>query len=215
MICLNCGFENLDGTRYCARCGADIIELDWRSARPGTEKWKKYERMGFPMEQSPRAVPGLPEAHYSVFLDQDERQITVSGAIWENRDIEITLYREKTGEKIVISVESEVLGKGSQASCRIDGNPAISRAHVNIFRMGNRVFVEDMNSINHTFVNGVQITTPVEVSDGARIQLADELFTMRITVRKQSEAPGRIFCSNCGEELPVGTVYCGKCGARV
>lgn len=218
MICLNCGFENTDGARYCARCGADIIELDWRSARPGTKKWKDYERRGFPMEKHPRATPvaeEFPEAYYSVFVDQNDRQITVSHGIWQDDDLEITLHRERTGEDIVISGNPEVVGKGSRASCRIDGNPAISRTHMNIFREGDRVFVEDMNSSNHTFVNGVRIYSPVEVRNGTGIQLADELFTIHIRTKGQAPDAGGRFCENCGARIEPGNNYCGKCGAKV
>ena len=223
MICLNCGQENKDGTVYCSRCGADIIALDVRSARPGTAKWKKYVKLGYIDEAGvldPLRFPEdeFPEAHFSIFLDPvQDQQITVSEDLWRTSGTEISLTRLRTNETFRIDQDQTVIGKVSQAMCRIDGNPAISRTHLNIFRQEGQVFVEDLNSSNHTYVDGRMIDAPVQVRDDSRIQMADEMFVLHIKEKKtpmpSSNGPG--FCMNCGGKLSPGAKFCMNCGAKV
>lgn len=241
MICLNCGCDNKEGTILCRNCGADILELDVRSARPGTAKWKKYVKLGYiheyaelnlPHQQNAFEEEEFPEAHYSIFLDADQaQQITVSKDLYAGGAQELSLTRVRTGEVFRIDQDQTVFGKGSQAACRIDGNPAISRTHLNLFRQEGCVYVEDLHSSNHTYVDGRQIDAPVQVRDGSRIQMADEMFVLHIGEAKKPALTGSAGaaapsgagtsagtqgrCAFCGGELSPGAKFCRNCGRRV
>lgn len=89
------------------------------------------------------------------------------------------LTRYKTGEKIWIDANIFKLGKEKDYVnyCILD-NPAISRSHADIVRQGDQFFVVDQNSLNHTFVNGVEVASKqmVALQTGTEIRLADEIF---------------------------------------
>ena len=60
-----------------------------------------------------------------------------------------------------------VIGRGIQVDLHID-DPALSRAHVRFFAKEGRVFVEDLESTNGTFVNEQEIDT-------AELRIGDEV----------------------------------------
>ena len=103
------------------------------------------------------------------------------------RDLQLTkayLIRCKTGEKICINTNIFKLGKEKDYVnyCILD-NPAISRSHADIVRQGEQFFIVDQNSLNHTFVNGVEIASKqmVALQTGTEIRLADERFEFAIS----------------------------------
>lgn len=103
------------------------------------------------------------------------------------RDMQLTkacLTRCKTGEKICIDTNIFKLGKEKDYVnyCILD-NPAISRSHADIVRQGDKFFIVDQNSLNHTFVNGVEIVAKqmVALQTGTEIRLADERFEFTIS----------------------------------
>ena len=64
----------------------------------------------------------------------------------------------------------------------------VSRKHARITRQGNQFFIEDLNSSNGTFVNGVRISnTPSPIRTGARIQLGRSV-TLRFETELEDEA---------------------------
>lgn len=86
------------------------------------------------------------------------------------------IYRLKTNEKISITDDSFTLGKGSQADYIISGNSAISRCHARIVRHDNQYYLEDLDSSNHTYVNGVMLQEETLLTDGTVFKMADEEF---------------------------------------
>lgn len=96
------------------------------------------------------------------------------------------LIRENTGEKIWIDTNIFKLGKEKDYVnyCILD-NPTISRSHADIVKQGEQFFIVDQNSLNHTFVNGVEIIPKqmVELPTGTEIRLADERFQFTIVYK--------------------------------
>ncbi|SHO52816.1 DUF6382 domain-containing protein [Anaerocolumna xylanovorans] len=60
----------------------------------------------------------------------------------------------------------------------IGDNAAVSRSHASILTKGNNVYIIDTNSKNHTYINGQQISSNVEIplKHGMKILLANEEF---------------------------------------
>lgn len=86
------------------------------------------------------------------------------------------VYRLKTDEKIAVTADAFVLGKGSQADYIIGGNSAISRTHVRISKRDDHYYLEDLGSSNHTYVNDDLLKGEVALEDGMLFQMADETF---------------------------------------
>lgn len=65
---------------------------------------------------------------------------------------------------------------GRDAACCniiITGEQSVSRQHCRLFRRGMMCYVEDLQSYNHTFVNGAMIGAPVSLRKGDRLRLGN------------------------------------------
>lgn len=93
----------------------------------------------------------------------------------------IRLVRVKDpSEVICVTGDSFILGKSRKADYSIGGNPAISRIHAHIYRIGCDYYIEDRNSLNHTFVDEEMITGPYKLRNGLVIRLANEDFILKM-----------------------------------
>ena len=93
----------------------------------------------------------------------------------------IRLVRVKDpSEVICVTGDSFILGKSRKADYSIGGNPAISRIHAHIYRIGNDYYIEDRNSLNHTYVDEEMITGPYKLRNGLVIRLANEDFILKM-----------------------------------
>ena len=105
--------------------------------------------------------------------------------IWEEPNVEesnadesvkVYLIRLSNNERIDIKGNSLVMGKGDSADYMIENNRAISRIHAAITGKGAEFFLEDLDSLNHTYLNEEKITKKTKLADGDLIKLADEEF---------------------------------------
>ena len=111
--------------------------------------------------------------------DDDEEEAT--GLLCDdNANIHFpTLLRVLTGEKI--SVDKPVFRLGKEKSFvdySVTSNTAVSRGHADIILRGDRFFVKDLNSKNHTYINDQELPIYIEteIRDGDRLRLANEEF---------------------------------------
>lgn len=89
------------------------------------------------------------------------------------------LLRIKNGERIPITGGIFRLGKEEKfVDYVIHDNEAISRSHANIISRNGQYFLQDNNSTNHSFLNGQQCVSNVELplQDKASIRLGNEEF---------------------------------------
>lgn len=101
----------------------------------------------------------------------------------------ILLYCGKE-ENIQFEIEEEefLIGKNAKA---VDGvlsiSKLVSRVHCRIMKKNRKFFVQDMNSVNHTFVNGEYIPAyeVMELCDGDVLTLAD--VDLRVHVTQQEK----------------------------
>lgn len=89
------------------------------------------------------------------------------------------IKRIKTHEQIIIDKQVFKIGKErSFVDYCVSDNPTVSRSHANIVMENDEYYIIDMNSKNHTFVNGRMISsgTKVKLIHGSRIKLSNEEF---------------------------------------
>jgi pSer/pThr/pTyr-binding forkhead associated (FHA) protein len=89
------------------------------------------------------------------------------------------LVRKNTGEKIIVNRNIFKMGKDkTYVDYCISDNPTISRTHADIIKKPNGYYVKDMDSLNHTFLDGVKLekNEPKKLESGCLIQLANEVF---------------------------------------
>lgn len=112
-------------------------------------------------------------------LNEDDTTLLV-----ENANIHFpTLNNVNTGE--VVKVDKPVFRIGKERSYVdyfVANNNAVSRSHADIITRGNKYFIMDLNSKNHTYVDGqmIPVRCEVEIFEGSRIRIANEEFIYRV-----------------------------------
>ncbi len=103
-----------------------------------------------------------------------------------SREVNASLYliRCSTGERIEITKDPFVLGKGSECDYIIKGNPSVSRMHAKIIKRDGSFYLEDLVSLNHTYAADQQVTEEIRLKNGMELMFADEKFQVEIEVRK-------------------------------
>ena len=98
----------------------------------------------------------------------------------------LTLLSGK-GAGLVIALADApiVIGRTSEATIVIEDD-GLSRKHARFLRMQRQYFVEDLESTNGTFVNGVATTEPVRLDDGDTVQLGSGT-VVRFSLRDEAE----------------------------
>jgi DNA-binding winged helix-turn-helix (wHTH) protein len=81
-----------------------------------------------------------------------------------------------------------VMGRSSGCLVWVDA-AGVSRRHARLRVSGGRAVIEDLGSKNGTLVDGVAVTGPTELHDGARIGLGSALLLFRAFPSDQSTVP--------------------------
>ena len=119
----------------------------------------------------------MPEEGHTILFDAGVSPVQATASA--NRQVQVYLLRERTGERIEVRIPA-VLGRSAKATTRIRGNLVISRIHARIRLDGSQLVIEDLGSANGTRVRGERIPVgmPTVVSDGDEIGLASEPFRL-------------------------------------
>ena len=89
----------------------------------------------------------------------------------------LILERVKTGKQIKVDSGEFTIGKQTENDYVIKDNPMIRRKHARIYQRDCNFWLEDLNSLNHTFVNDKVISEPVKLIPGMKFRLSlDEEF---------------------------------------
>lgn len=93
-----------------------------------------------------------------------------------------TLMRVSTGETVQVTKQVFCIGKADQGvDYKVIGNKSISRRHAYITSINGINYLRDNNSTNHTFLNGTQVYSNVDVPipDNSVIRLSNEEFIFK------------------------------------
>lgn len=112
----------------------------------------------------------------SRFRVDDDSTVTQTGPESERPSMPVThraylvaLVGSHVGEMYPLSEPDMVVGRSSKVDIRLD-EEGISRRHARLVQMGNDFFIEDLKSVNGTFVNGTPIKGQT-LKDGDKIRL--------------------------------------------
>jgi pSer/pThr/pTyr-binding forkhead associated (FHA) protein len=75
----------------------------------------------------------------------------------------------RQGETVPVDTEITV-GRGGGCALILADDQFASTVHARVFRRGNDLFVDDLESRNGTFVNGNRVTTTTRLRRGDRVQ---------------------------------------------
>ena len=89
---------------------------------------------------------------------------------------------DSSGKETEIASDFFILGRSAAKSNHVINNPLVSSAHAQIIKKEGNLFIKDLNSSNHTYVNGTQIgNEAVMLHNGDVIRLAKEEFKVNVS----------------------------------
>ncbi len=153
------------------------VEMEWRYAfdHKGEDS---IEPIPF---DPPEMCPPPKELEQKHFND---KMLYIIKGLLSSQHLPPHLLRLKTNQILYIGSDHCTLGrKDVPGGILISGNNHIGREHAIIIKEKNQYYITDLDSTNHTYVDGAMIAghTIVQIHDKSIIRLADEEFEFRLS----------------------------------
>jgi hypothetical protein len=142
--CPECGFANPEGANYCQKCGAYL---------GGPKEGDEPTTMTYRVDETGEMLP----------VDIDE-VVEESGAA-----LVIRSGGGRAGESFSIDEERVSIGRSPDAGVFLD-DVTVSRNHALLVRRRDGLYIDDLGSLNGTYVNRRRIESH-RLSDGDEIQV--------------------------------------------
>jgi len=141
MHCPECGFANAEGANYCQKCGAFLAEA---------EKQEGDTTAAYQLDETGELKP------------VDMGQVVAEGAT-----LAIRSGGGRAGEVFAVAGERMTIGRSPEAEVFLD-DVTVSRNHALLVRRRDGLYIDDLGSLNGTYVNRRRI-------ESHRLQNGDEL----------------------------------------
>jgi pSer/pThr/pTyr-binding forkhead associated (FHA) protein len=141
MHCPECGFVNQEGANYCQKCGAFLGE--------------------------PKEGGGDTTEVYQVDESGDLRPVDLEEMTHEGATLVIRAGGGRSGEVFNLGGERLTIGRSPEAEIFLD-DVTVSRNHALLVRRRDGLYIDDLGSLNGTYVNRRRI-------ESHRLQNGDEL----------------------------------------
>ena len=140
--CPECGFQNPETANYCARCGSLLVHDENGEAT-----------MAFTPEQAEEQ------------RQPDLEELGVSGPA-----LVVRSGGGRAGETFLVEREETTVGRSPDCDIFLD-DVTVSRRHAVVRRTGAGLEIEDLGSLNGTFLNRKRIESAARLSDGDELQI--------------------------------------------
>jgi pSer/pThr/pTyr-binding forkhead associated (FHA) protein len=142
--CPECGFVNAEGANYCQKCGAFLAEAAAEGEGDTTEVYQ--------VDESGELKP------------VDLEQVTGEGAT-----LVIRSGGGRSGEVFNVSGERMTIGRSPDAEIFLD-DVTVSRNHALLVRRRDGLYIDDLGSLNGTYVNRRRIESH-KLANGDELQV--------------------------------------------
>ncbi len=143
MHCPECGFVNPEGANYCQKCGAFLPELEEEG--------------------------GNTTAAYQLDESGDLRPVDIDEVTAEGATLAIRSGGGRAGEVFEIRGERTQIGRSPDAEVFLD-DVTVSRNHALLVRRRDGLYVDDLGSLNGTYVNRRRIESH-KLANGDELQV--------------------------------------------
>ena len=143
--CPECGFVNPEGANYCQKCGAYLARAEAGEEPPTTMTYKVDET----------------GEYHPVDIDQEVEE---AGAA-----LVIRSGGGRSGESFTIDADRMSIGRSPDAEVFLD-DVTVSRNHALMVRRKDGLYIDDLGSLNGTYVNRRRIESH-KLDDGDEIQI--------------------------------------------
>jgi pSer/pThr/pTyr-binding forkhead associated (FHA) protein len=141
MHCPECGFVNAEGANYCQKCGAFLAE--------------------------PASQEGDTTAAYQLDETGELKPVDIEAVSGDGATLAIRSGGGRAGEVFSVAGERMTIGRSPDAEVFLD-DVTVSRNHALLVRRRDGLYVDDLGSLNGTYVNRRRI-------ESHRLQNGDEL----------------------------------------
>ncbi|MDQ6605872.1 MAG: FHA domain-containing protein [Actinomycetota bacterium] len=141
--CPECGFANADGANYCQRCGAFLVTSE--------------------------APAGATTATYRVGETGEIEELALEEVVARGATLVIRAGGGRAGETFPLEGERLTVGRRPDSDIFLD-DVTVSRDHAVIVARGDEHFLDDLGSLNGTYVNRRRIESH-RLSDGDELQI--------------------------------------------
>ena len=142
MHCPECGFVNAEGANYCSKCGAFLGEAKESGSGDTTEV-------------------------YQVGETGELKPVDLEDVTGEGATLVIRSGGGRAGEAFNIGGDRDTIGRSPDAEVFLD-DVTVSRNHALLVRRRDGLYIDDLGSLNGTYVNRRRI-------ESHRLQNGDEL----------------------------------------
>ncbi|HEX5559795.1 MAG TPA: FHA domain-containing protein [Gaiellales bacterium] len=139
--CPECGHHNRESARFCARCGASLLESD---------------------------VGGEPTQAFAAYVEE-EGDAEADDLASEGAMLVIRIGGGRAGEQFPITADRMAIGRAPNAELFLD-DITVSRDHAVLERRDDGLHLSDAGSLNGTYVNRQRIES-VRLADGDEVQI--------------------------------------------
>jgi hypothetical protein len=146
--CPECGFVNADGANYCQKCGAFLGAMEAGAGEPGRDPVTATYRVGDTGELIP------------VDLDAATSQGPV---------LVIRSGGGRVGESFTLDRDRMTIGRRPDSDVFLD-DVTVSRDHALLVRRGDELYLDDLGSLNGSYVNRHRIESH-RLDDGDELQI--------------------------------------------
>ena len=139
--CPECGFQNPETANYCSKCGSLLVRDEGEST------------MAFTPEQA-----------------EEEGQPDLADFGIKGPALVVRSGGGRAGETFPLGPDATTVGRSPECDIFLD-DVTVSRKHAVVSRKGDRLEIEDLGSLNGTFLNRRRIDSPAPLADGDELQI--------------------------------------------
>ncbi len=142
VYCPECGFQNPESANYCSRCGALLVKDE-----PGGETTQSF---------TPDELGDEDGAFEEVVAEGPALVVRSGGG--------------RAGEYYTPQSERTTIGRSPECNIFLD-DVTVSRKHAVLIERNGEISIEDLGSLNGTFVNRRRIESPTRLQSGDEVQI--------------------------------------------
>jgi FHA domain-containing protein/zinc ribbon protein len=151
--CPECGFVNVDGANYCSRCGAFLGAERDRGARGGRGGGAEPTTATYRIDETGELVP---VDVGDVVADEGAALVIRAGG-------------GRVGESFPMNADRMTIGRRPDSDIFLD-DVTVSRDHALLVRRSGDFYLDDLGSLNGTYVNRHRIESH-RLEDGDELQV--------------------------------------------
>lgn len=156
MKCRQCGFESQIGAKFCSNCGAPVHDSlgDTTTVLSAITDEQEEELSAEDLE----AVRGLSQGNALLIINRGGSQ----------------------GSRVLIDADVTTVGRHPQSDVFLD-DITVSRHHAKFIRSDGGLFLEDLGSLNGTYVNKQVVEARIQLKQGDEIQIGKYRATISLS----------------------------------